>query len=195
MATASRIASTGGLRDVSIKLVGAGTTWTDVPGAMELTPATEADTVIQVGDDTYIRTFMANYRGSLTLISSMTFFDLMALVSGNSASTTGGIEYDLYAGTDLELEPPTLVIRAKCRAQDDDSTSTTYGAWLWFHIYALKCQISKPTSAPEVGNNKLMQQRLEFTVIPSSVDETNTDLPVAIDKALYHMRIKTTAIW
>ncbi len=195
MATASSIASTGGLRDVAIKTFGASTTWWDVPGVMELTPGAEADTVVQNGDDVYVRTFMANYKGSLTLVSSMTALDIMALVSGNSVSSTGGTESDMYVGTDYDLEPPLLVIRAKCRAQDDDARSTTVGLWLWFHVYALKCQLSKPTSAPEVGNNKLMQQRVEFTVIPSTVDEANVAVATAMGHALYHVRIKTTAIW
>ncbi len=195
MAVASSISSTGGLRDVSIRTFGASTTWWDVPGVMELNPASEAATVEQYGDDVYVRTFLSNYKGSLALVTSMTSMDILALVSGNSVSSTGGTESDMYVGTDYDLEPPLLVIRAKCRAQDDDSRSTTVGLWVWFHVYALKCQLAKPNSPPEIGNNKLAQQRIEFTVIPSAVDEANAAVATAMGHALYHIRTKTTAIW
>jgi len=195
MPTPPKVVSGASLRDVQVSLWNGSPTWVDVPASLEFTPATESDKVDQHGDDRYLRTFISNLRGSATIVSTMTALDILALVTGNSVSSPSATQYYSFMGTDLEDSPPFIRIRAKAKVMDDDSGSTTYGQWVWYHVYILKGQLSRPMGPPEMGNNKLMQRRIELSCYQSDKDESNGTITAPYAYAMFKEAISTTAIW
>lgn len=171
----NKIQTTFSLTDVSFAVPQTdGTTeptWVDVPGVTMCAFKGEVAIVDQYGDNRYIQSHRYNQKGSITVKGEMSSFEVLELVTRNTASSGGGGAGIIRFGTDTELQPQVICVRAKTQVVKEDG-SAGVGTF-----YAYRCQVNNPWSTIagyEYGKTGEIQ--FELTVYKHNKDHKGVSL-------------------
>jgi hypothetical protein len=166
-----------GLRDVAIALLpsGPGTTptWVDIPSvesaAFELAVGEEK----QYGDDKYQGTFYHTQEGTISVETNKLDLDVFEMLSGNTVSVDSGAD-SLYFGTESELLPPQVMVRALIPYRNDDGTTGV------MRVYWFKADVTTLWSnVPGSTRAEIMSMELNFNVYPSATNEKGDPIPAS----------------
>ncbi len=121
--------------------------------------------VEQWGDDQYIQSWRHSQKGTITVKGNKLSVDVLEALSGNAASSPD-TNVTMYIGTDVELVPPRVMVRAKTTMRlDDGSLGYTY-------VYFFNCDVKTVWESGLGGERaKLAEVQLSFTVYASETDE------------------------
>jgi hypothetical protein len=160
------------LTDVAVKKpADAAGTWVDIPA---VTSAAFKGTVTEVeltGDNAILGILRHSQKGQLVVKASYAAMDVLEKVSGNVGSSTGSVE-TLDFGTDGELNPPVLAVRALMPVNRVDGNGTGT-----LSVYFYNAQVSTAfESFPGASFGALGEVTLTFNCYKSGVDENNAAL-------------------
>ncbi len=179
--TGTKIVTTFGLSDVAIALPpatpGATVTWYDLPSVESAAFKLNVSEVEQYGDDRYQGTFYHSQKGAITVKFNKLSMAIFEVLSGNATTTVSGKE-SMYFGTNLELIPPQVMVRALVPYRDD-----TTGAASSMTVYWFKCDVKTPwDNFPGGERAKIGENTLMFNSYSSQKDDKGNAV-VGVDYA------------
>jgi hypothetical protein len=126
------------------------------------------------GDDVYQGTFYHSATGKITAKANRTSLRIFEMLSGVNGSSTGGTQ-KLYFGTDKELLPPRVLVRAEMRGRDGDTGAETIDRVYWY-------QAEVKTVYANLGGAraKIQEVNLEFNTFSSIQDEQGNPIDPAV---------------
>lgn len=155
--------------------------WTQIP---QVTSAAFKGTVTEVelvGDNALIGTLRHSQKGQLVVKASYTSMGILEMVTGVAGSVAGSVEV-LWGGTDAELAPPILAVRAVMPVQRVDGTASGTLTATFFNS-----QVSTAyESIPGATYATLSEFTLTFNCYKSSTDENGANLPSGL-RALFRI--------
>jgi hypothetical protein len=177
----TKIVTTFGLRDVAIALPtetpGTEPTWYDLPSVESAAFKLNVSEVEQYGDDTFQGTFYHSQKGAITVKFNKLSMAIFEVLSGNAVTTSAGKE-SMYFGTNSELIPPQVLVRALVPYRDD-----TTGAASSMTVYWFKCDVKTPwDNFPGGERAKIGENTLMFNTYSSQKDEKGNAV-VGVDYA------------
>lgn len=173
--TGTKVVTTFGLRDVAIALPVVGPdgepTWYDLPSVESAAFKLNVSEVEQYGDDTYQGTFYHSQKGAITVKHNKLSMAIFELLSGNTVTTATGTESMLF-GTNKELIPPQVLVRAKVPFRNDNT-----GAAGEMLVYWFKADVKTPwDNFPGGERAKIGENTLVFNTYSSTKDEQGNAL-------------------
>ena len=163
-----------GLRQIDIKLQGAGTVWTRVKSSEEASYKQTVQQLKMYGDETLQTVFNHTMEGSIMLKHNLTSLQLFKMLSGNDVgSITGdplGPGVSQAFGTQSEMLQPYVSIRAMTRARRDDG-GVGVVRMVWY-----KCMVH--TAFEGMGFKRATPMELSYTfeVLSSDTNEYGASL-------------------
>lgn len=180
---ASKRVTTFGLRDVAIAAIPSAPastpTWTDIPSVESAAFKLAVSEVEQYGDDTYQGSFYHSQKGTITVKCNQLSTKVFEMISGNTVDTSVAGTESMYFGTEAELIPPRLMVRAKVGYRNEVT-----GAAGEMLVYWFKCDVKTPwDSIPGGERAKLGENTLQFSSYSSTQDEKGDPLDGGISYA------------
>jgi hypothetical protein len=168
-----------GIRDLAVALMPAGPggspVWKDVPLIEQAEFKLDVKEQELWGDDRYAGTFYHSATGKITAKANRIAMNILEMLSGvDGVSNVDGSE-SVYFGTEAELLPPRVMVRAIVPVRNADGTAGLLTVY-WFSTEVKTLWENLPGSS----RAKIMEVNFVFNVFASEVDETNTPLPVDI---------------
>lgn len=178
---AQRIATPFGLRDVAIAVIPAApdTTpvWIDIPSVEAAAFKLNVEEVEQYGDDRYQGTFYHSQKGTITVKGNKLSMRVFELLTGTSVTSSGATE-SMYFGTEKELIPPRVMVRAIVPLRLEDGTPSEMTIY-WFNADVK----TSWDSIPGGERAKLAEVSLMFNSYASTKDERGNTIPVEVGSA------------
>lgn len=172
-----------GLRDVAIapRPSAPATTpsWTDVPSVESAAFKLEVGEVEQWGDDVYQGTWYHSQKGKINVKGNKLSTLVLEKLSGNTVSAVTGGKEALFIGTDLELVPPKLIVRATVPVRNSSTGAAGVMEAFWFDVDCKTIWDNMPGSE----RAKLVEVMLEMNTYASTQDEKGDPLPAGITTA------------
>lgn len=168
-----------GIRDLAVAVVptAPATTpvWVDVPLIEQAEFKLDVKEAEVWGDDRYAGTFYHSATGKITAKANRTSMKILEMLSGvDGVSNVDGSE-SVYFGTEAELLPPRVMVRAIVPIRNANGTAGTLTVY-WFSTEVKTLWENLPGSA----RAKIMETNFMFNCFASEVDEEGTTLPVDI---------------
>lgn len=177
-----------GLADVEIAkysdTAGISGAWKDVPGVTQANCKMSVSTVDQMGDDQRIHVWFHSQKGTVSIRATQASLIVLEMMSGNDVSSSPTGFENLLFGTNKELEPPEIVLRAKARTKDNPRD--------WATVYFFRGVVH--TAFEDVINFQLGKE-LEVTwnveLLPSTRDEKGQSLSAVwgVDYAMGRLEV------
>lgn len=165
----TKIVTTFGLRDVAIALTlsAPGTpSWIDLPSVESAAFKLNVGEVEQYGDDRYQGTFYHSQKGMITVKFNKISLAIFETLSGN-IPTSSGTSQQMYFGTEEELIPPQVMVRAKVPFRDDADGTAGEMTVYWF-----KCDVKTPwDSFPGGERAKIGENSIQFNSYAATIDD------------------------
>lgn len=183
----TKIVTTFGLRDVAIALPvatpGTEPTWYDLPSVESAAFKLNVSEVEQYGDDTFQGTFYHSQKGAITVKFNKLSMAIFEVLSGNAVTTSGGKER-MYFGTNTELIPPQVLVRAIVPFRDEMT-----GAASAMTVYWYKCDVKTPwDNFPGGERAKIGENTLMFNTYSSTKDQKGNAI-TGVDYAFGHFEL------
>lgn len=174
---ATKTGTTFGLRDVQIALRPSAPattpTWIDIPGVESAAFKLDVGEVEQWGDDVYLGTWYHSQKGSISVKGNMLSLRALEVVSGNTVFSAAGTE-KIYIGTDLELTPPRIVVKAQMAYRSQAGVAS------YAYVYWFNCDVKTIWETMPGGERaKLGELTLMINSYASTQDEKGDTLAVA----------------
>ena len=149
--------------------------WINIPGVEDASYKQEASEVLQYGDNKLLGVFFHSQKGVMTVKATQMSDRVQEVLSGVNASISAVTEY-MYAGTDSELNPPYVVIRATIPIRMAASGINANG-----FFYVFKALVKSAYEMSEGGAyGKLLVPTYTFTALAATQDEMGNALPVGV---------------
>ena len=147
--------------------------WIDIPAVTAASFILEVEEVEQYGDDQLLGVFYHTQKGMITVTSTKIATDVIAAVTGNAIVTSGAAE-TLPIGTEAELIPPRVMVRAVVPVTYEDGSAGEEEA-VWYNCTVKTAYESMP------GNTRaeIQNVNLSFRTFRSSQDENGDPLTIA----------------
>lgn len=183
----TRIVTPFGLRDVAVALPvttpGTEPTWVDVPSVESAAFKLNVSEVEQYGDDTYQGTFYHTQKGSITVKFNKLSMAVFELLSGNVVRTVSGRE-EMYFGTEKELIPPIVLVRALVPYRDETTGQPGEQTVYWY-----RCTVKTPwDNIPGGERAKLGENTMMFDSQASRVNHRG-EAVVGVNYAFGHFAV------
>lgn len=174
----TKIATGFGLRDVAIAAVptspNTNPNWIDIPSVESAAFKLNVEEVEQYGDDIYQGTFYHSQKGTITVKGNKLSMRVFEMLSGNTVTDSAGRE-SIYFGTEAELLPPRVMVRAIVPVRyEDGTTGSKYIYWFNTDVKTVW------DSLPGGERAKLAEVNLMFNTYASDRDERGNPLPGGI---------------
>lgn len=188
MAAGTKTFTSFGLKSVYIATppasAGAAVTWVAIPSVEQAGFKMSVSAVEQYGDDKYQATFLHSQKGQITVKGNKYSMTALDKLSANAAVVSAGSER-MYFGTEIELRPPRVMVRAIAPIRNDDGTMDEMTLF-WFNC---DCQTIWD-SGPQMERAKISELTMVFNTYPSTVDETGNAIPTSLGYAFGRFDVK-----
>lgn len=155
-------------------------TWYDVPLIEEAMFKLDVKQAELWGDDKYVDTFYHSPTGVITAKVNQMSLSILERLSGVDGVSSGDGAQQVYIGTQAELRPPRVMVRAKIPARFDDGT---FGEEV---IYWFKCSVTTLwDSSPGNSRGKIQEINWKINVFSSETDERGDALPAQCDGSAF----------
>jgi hypothetical protein len=181
--TGTKIATTFGLSDVAIAVPVAGPdgepVWYDLPSVESAAFKLNVSEVEQYGDDRYQGTFYHSQKGAITVKFNKLSMAIFEMLSGNTVDSSVVGKESMYFGTNKELIPPQVLVRALVPYRNDITGAASSMTVYWF-----KCDVKTPwDNFPGGERAKIGENTLVFNTYSSTKDEQGNALSGGVDYA------------
>lgn len=171
-----------GIRDLAVAAVSLVATptpvWIDVPLIEQAEFKLDVKEQELWGDDRYAGTFYHSATGKITAKANRIAMNILEMLSGVAGVSNVDGSESMYFGSENELLPPRVMVRAIVPVRNANGTAGTLTVY-WFQTEVKTLWENLPGSA----RAKIMEVNFTFNVFASEKDEKGVVLPVNIKTA------------
>jgi hypothetical protein len=159
--------------------------WINVPLIEQASYKHDVKEVELWGDDRYQGTFYHSATGKISAKANRMALAVFELLSGVSGVSTADDGETLYFGTEDELLPPRIMVRAQVPVRNDNGTRGTMTVY-WFQTEVKTLW----ENLPGAERAKIQEVPITFNCFSSEQDEKGDPLPAHVKTAFGKLAVK-----